>query len=62
MSEAQDDVWESSDAVRLTIVLTREDAERLAADAERREISSSDLAAELVRRGLSEPNERSPGS
>ena len=62
MSDPEDEAWESSDAVRLSIVLTREVAERLADEAQRREISSSDLAAELVRRGLSERNGRSPAS
>jgi hypothetical protein len=55
MSEAQDEAWESSDAVRLSIVLPRELAERLADEAGRREISSCDLVVELVRRGLAEP-------
>jgi hypothetical protein len=57
LSEARDEAWESSDAVRLSIVLPRELAERLADDAGRREISSSDLVVELVRRGLAEPRE-----
>lgn len=55
MPDGQDEAWESTDSVRLSIVLARELAERLADEAERREISSSDLIVELVRRGLEEP-------
>jgi hypothetical protein len=50
----QDEAWESSDAVRLSILLPGDVAERLADEASRREISSRDLAEQLVRRGLAD--------
>jgi hypothetical protein len=46
-----------SDDVRLSIGLARALAGRLNDEAERREISSSDLVVELMRRGLAEPRE-----
>jgi hypothetical protein len=58
LSETPDDVWESDDCVRRTVVLPTELAERLAAEAELRGLSISDLlieyAAEGLRRGRAE--------
>ena len=52
MSETPEDVWESDDCVRRTIVLPTELAERLAAEAERRGLSISDLLIEYADEGL----------
>ena len=52
MSETPDDVWESDDCVRRTVVLPTELAERLAAEAERRGLSVSDLLTEYADEGL----------
>ena len=52
MSETPDDVWESDDCVRRTVVIPTELAERLAAEAERRELSVSDLLIEYADDGL----------
>ena len=52
MSETPEDVWESDDCVRRTIVLPTELAERLAAEAERRGLSVSDLLIEYADQGL----------
>jgi hypothetical protein len=52
-----DEAWESSDVVRLSILLPRDVAERLADEASRREISSRDLAEQLVRLGLADLNQ-----
>jgi hypothetical protein len=52
MSEVPDDVWESDDCVRRTIVLPATLAERLADRAERRGLSVSDLLAEYAAEGL----------
>ena len=52
MSETPDDVWESDDCVRRTVVLPTELAERLAAEAERRGLSISDLLIEYADEGL----------
>lgn len=52
MSEAPDDVWESDDCVRRTVVIPTELAERLAAEAERRGLSVSDLLIEYADEGL----------
>lgn len=52
MSETPDDVWESDDCVRRTVVLPTELAERLAAEAERRGLSVSDLLVEYADAGL----------
>jgi Ribbon-helix-helix protein, copG family len=57
LPDGQEEAWESTDSVRLSIVVGRELAERLAEEAGRREISSSDLIVELVRRGLEESGE-----
>jgi hypothetical protein len=52
LSETPDDVWESDDCVRRTVVLPTELAERLAAEAERRGLSISDLLIEYADEGL----------
>ena len=48
MSETPDEVWERDDCVRRTVVLPMELAERLAAEAERRGLSVSDLLIEYA--------------
>jgi hypothetical protein len=55
LSETPDEVWESEDLVRRTIVIPRELAERLAAEAERRDQGINDLIVELAEQGLPEP-------
>jgi hypothetical protein len=45
-------VWESDDCVRRTVVLPTGLAERLAAEAERRGLSVSDLLIEYAEEGL----------
>jgi hypothetical protein len=55
LSETPDEVWESDELVRRTIVIPRELAERLAAEAERREQGVNELIVELAEQGLSEP-------
>ena len=52
MSETPDEGWERDDCVRRTIVLPTELAERLAAEAERRGLSVSDLLIEFADTGL----------
>ncbi len=52
MSEAADPAWESDDCVRRTVVLPILLAERLAAQAELRGLSVSDLLAEYAEEGL----------
>ena len=52
MSELSDEVWESDDRVRRTVVLPAMLAERLAAQAERRGLSFSDLLVEYAQDGL----------
>ena len=52
MSETPEEVWESDDCVRRTVVLPTELAERLAAEAERRGLSVSDLLIEYAAEGL----------
>ena len=52
MSETPGEAWESDDWVRRTVVLPVELAERLAAEAERRGLSVSDLLAEYAEQGL----------
>jgi hypothetical protein len=52
VSEVPDEVWESDDCVRRTIVLPAVLAERLADRAERRGLSISDLLAEYAEEGL----------
>jgi hypothetical protein len=52
LSETPEDVWESDDCVRRTVVLPTELAERLAAEAERRGLSISDLLIEYADEGL----------
>ena len=52
MSETPGEAWECDDCVRRTVVLPTELAERLAAQAQRRGLSVSDLLAEYARQGL----------
>jgi len=52
MSDTPNDAWESDDCVRRTIVIPTELAERLAAEADRRGLSVSDLLAEYADEGL----------
>ena len=52
MSEVPDDVWESDDCVRRMVVLPALLAERLAARAEQRGLSFSDLLVEYAQDGL----------
>jgi hypothetical protein len=52
LSETPDEVWERDDCVRRTVVLPIELAERLAAEAERRGLSVSDLLIEYADEGL----------
>lgn len=52
MSETPGDVWESDDYVRRTVVMPMVLAERLAAQAERRSLSVSDLLVEYAQEGL----------
>jgi hypothetical protein len=55
LSETPDEVWESDELVRRTIVIPRELAERLAAEAERREQGINELIVELAEQGLPDP-------
>jgi CopG-like RHH_1 or ribbon-helix-helix domain, RHH_5 len=48
LSETPDEAWERDDCVRRTVVLPTELAERLAAEAERRGLSVSDLLIEYA--------------
>jgi hypothetical protein len=52
VSEIPDQVWESDDCVRRMVVIPVVLAERLAAEAERRGLSVSDLLAEYAEEGL----------
>jgi hypothetical protein len=52
LSETPEDVWESDDCVHRTVVIPTELAERLAAEAERRVLSVSDLLIEYADEGL----------
>ena len=52
MSELPDEVWESDDRVRRMVVLPALLAERLAARAEQRGLSFSDLLVEYAQQGL----------
>ena len=52
MYDVPDEVWESDDCVRRTIVLPAVLAERLADRAEGRGLSVSDLLAEYAEEGL----------
>jgi hypothetical protein len=52
VSEPPDEVWESDDCVRRTVVIPTALAERLAAQAERRGLSISDLLIEYADEGL----------
>ena len=52
MSELPDEAWESDDCVRRTVVLPAVLTERLAARAEQRGLSFSDLLVEYAQDGL----------
>jgi CopG-like RHH_1 or ribbon-helix-helix domain, RHH_5 len=52
MTEVPAEAWESDDCVRRTVVLPAVLAERLAARAEQRGLSVSDLLAEYAEEGL----------
>ena len=52
MSEVPDEAWESYDRVHRTLVLPAALAERLAARAEQRGLSFSDLLVEYAQEGL----------
>jgi hypothetical protein len=52
LSEVPDEVWESDDCVRRTVVMPVVLAEQLAARAERRGLSVSELLVEYAREGL----------
>jgi hypothetical protein len=52
VSEPSYDAWEHDDYVHRTVVLPAALAERLAAEAERRDISVSDLLVEYAEAGL----------
>jgi hypothetical protein len=52
VSEVPDEVWESDDCLRRTVVLPAVLAERLAARAEQRGLSFSDLLVEYAQEGL----------
>jgi hypothetical protein len=52
VSETPGEVWESDDFVRRTVVMPIVLAERLAAQAERRGLSVSDLLVEYAQEGL----------
>jgi hypothetical protein len=52
MSETPGEAWENDDCVRRTVMLPVQLAEQLAAEAERRGLSVSDLLAEYAEQGL----------
>ena len=52
VSEMPVEAWECADCVSRTVVLPTELADRLAAEAQRRGLSVSDLLAEYARQGL----------
>ena len=60
MSEVPGEVWESDDWVRRTLILPALLAERLAARAEQRGLSFSDLLVEYAQDGLD--RDRADGS
>jgi hypothetical protein len=52
VSESPGEAWESDDVVRRTMIMPASLAERLAARAEQRGLSVSDLLAEYAEEGL----------
>ncbi|HUB22426.1 MAG TPA: hypothetical protein VMA97_08470 [Streptosporangiaceae bacterium] len=52
MSEVPDEAWESDDCVRRTVILPARLAEQVAARAEQRGLSFSDLLVEYAQDGL----------
>ncbi len=59
MSESPPEAWESDDSVRRTVVMPTVLAERLAARAEQRGLSVSDLLVRYAEEGLR--RDREPG-
>ena len=59
MSEPPSEAWESDDSVRRTVVMPAVLAERLAARAEQRDVSVSDLLVQYAEEGLR--RDREPG-
>ena len=59
MSEPPNEAWESDDSVRRTVVMPTVLAERLAARAEQRGLSVSDLLVQYAEEGLR--RDREPG-
>ena len=59
MSESPTEAWESDDSVRRTLVMPAVLAERLAARAEQRGLSVSDLLVQYAEEGLR--RDREPG-
>ena len=59
MSESPAEAWESDDSVRRTVVMPTVLAERLAARAEQRGLSVSDLLVQYAEEGLR--RDREPG-
>jgi hypothetical protein len=57
---SEDEVWESDDRVRRTVVLPALLAERLAARAEQRGLSFSDLLIEYAQDGLAGDGTETP--
>src|SRR6266702_8688079 len=57
VTEVPDEAWESDDCVRRTVVMPGGLAERLAARAEQRGLSVSDLLAEYAEAGLQRDRE-----
>jgi hypothetical protein len=58
MSEVPHEVWERDDRVHRTVIMPAALAERLAAAAERRGLSISDLLAEYAEAGLERDDSR----
>jgi hypothetical protein len=52
VSETADEAWEGKDCVRRTVALPAPLAERVAAQAEKRRMSFSDLLVEYAQEGL----------
>ena len=52
MSESPGEAWESDDCVRRTVIMPAVLAERLAARAEQRDLSVSDLLVQYAEEGL----------
>jgi hypothetical protein len=59
LSEPPNEAWESDDSVRRTVVMPAALAERLAARAEQRDLSVSELLVQYAEEGLR--RDREPG-